>query len=138
MNNLTENQRSSIQNYKRLGIDIDVIDENTIKITQAKLINGILLNQKELHQRAREIFPEKNIIPVVFTLDLKSITKKWILSELEKYGIHKNDLIKQLAFTKEQVQKLFSETTQLDNTTKTIFFYYLLSYQQNRNIRENL
>ena len=58
--------KNSIKNYRSAGIDIEILDDSTVKITQARLINGYILNNKQLYERAREVFPDKNIkiIPV--------------------------------------------------------------------------
>ena len=72
--------KNSIKNYRRAGIDIEILDEHTVKITQARLINGYILNNKQLYDRAREVFPDKNIkiIPVVYSLNVDDIDITWV------------------------------------------------------------
>ena len=64
LNNIevTNSQHKSISNYAASGIDIELIDNETVKIKQSRLINGYILNNKQLHERAREVFPDHKII----------------------------------------------------------------------------
>ena len=73
--NITKDQQTSIQNYKKVGIEFD-FDDDIVKIYQKKLVNGYILNQKELHERAKEVFPDAKIQPIVFSLDVSSIDEK--------------------------------------------------------------
>jgi len=141
--NITDRQELSIQNYRRMGIDIEVLDNNFIKITQARLINGIILNKKELHQRARGVFPDKifKIIPVVYSPDLKIITEEWIFEKMNEFGIKRKDLAKQLPLNSSYLSLLFAEKSNkrkinLSKPMKALFFYYFLSYELNRDLRD--
>ena len=131
-----ENQiEKSIVNYLKAGIEITQLDDDKIKIKQVSLINGFILNNKQLYDRAKELFPNKHIIPVVFSLNINNIDMCWIRSKMEEFGIHKKDIIKQLAIEKSKLNLLFSEKTKLTNRTKTAFYYYFLTYELNRNLR---
>lgn len=87
----------SINNYKKLGISLEVLDDDTVKVSQTKLINSYIPNQKQLIERGKEVYPNKKIIPVVFSLDVEDATLEWIGSKMVGFGIKRNGLIKQLA-----------------------------------------
>ncbi|MBB4119791.1 hypothetical protein GGR32_002097 [Mesonia hippocampi] len=38
-------KKKSISNYKQFGIDIETLEDNKVKITQSRLINGFIFNQ---------------------------------------------------------------------------------------------
>jgi len=141
---LDHRQKLSIINYRRFGgIDIEVLDNNIVKISQNRLTNGILLNQKELLDRARKIFPDKKIkiIPVVYNLQLNEITEEWIFAKMDEFGIKRKDLIKQLGMDKSYLSLLFADKSNprkinLTRSTKAIFYYYFQTYQLGRKFRE--
>lgn len=132
--------KNSIKNYRMAGIDIEILDDNTVKITQSRLLNGYILNNKQLYDRAREVFPDKGIkiIPVVYSLNVEDIDVAWINSKMEEFGIHRNDLIKQLAIDKSTLSLYFSGARGLTQTAKAAFFYYFLTYELNRDLRAHL
>lgn len=139
---LNKTQKQQIQAYKMLGIEIEFLDDNTVKISQARLKNGYILNQRQLHERAKEIFPDKHIIPDVFSLGVNDITTEWIESKMKEFGIKRSDLVKQLALTKSYISLLFADDSNnrkinLSRPIKAMFFYYFLTYELNRDFREN-
>ncbi|QEL01600.1 hypothetical protein FKG96_12540 [Olivibacter sp. LS-1] len=134
---LTKEQARSISNYKRMGIEIEVLDEKTVKITQSRLLNGFILNQKQLVERAKEIFPERNIVPVVHSIDVDLIDLEWIEGRMKEFGIKRNDLIKQLAIDKSTLSSMFSGDRGLTKSQRAAFFFYFLTYELNRDFREN-
>ena len=140
--NITKDQQTSIQNYKKVGIEFD-FDDDIVKIYQKKLVNGYILNQKELHERAKEVFPDAKIQPIVFSLDVSSIDENWIEEKMTEFGIKRNDLVKQLALDKSYISRLFSDEKNthkinLTNQVKAMFYYYFLTYELNRDFREYL
>ncbi|PHR94015.1 MAG: hypothetical protein COA80_12940 [Leeuwenhoekiella sp.] len=132
---LDESQRESIRNYVKSGIEISVTDDDKVIVKQVRVINGYILSNKELHQRARAIFPEEKIKPVVYSLDISTITIDWIANKMKVLGLNKKDLIKQLAIKKEDLSLYFSEKKQMDNTLKAAFYYYFLYYELNKKLR---
>ncbi len=135
-----ESIQHSIRTYKRMGIDIAFIDQTTVKITQSRLINGYILNNKELYDRAKEVLEGAGnfkIVPVVFQLDIDSITPAWIERKMEELGISRNDLVRQLALDKATLSLYFSSGRGLTRTAKAAFFYYFLTYELNRDFRDN-
>lgn len=136
MKTLTSTQSKSIATYRAAGIDIEVLEDNQVKITQARLINGFILNQKQLHERAREVFPDEKIIPVVYSLQVGEITLDWIEQQMKEFGIKRNDLIKQLAIDKSSFSEILSGNRGLTKAMKATFFYYFMVYRLNRDFRE--
>ena len=128
-------QQKSILNYKRFGIEITIVNSEQVKVKQTRLINGYILNQKQLHERGKEIFPDKHILPIVFSLDTKEISLEWIEEKMKKFGIKRKDLIKQVAFDENALNLLFLGKKSLNNIEKSSFFYYFLSYELNQNFR---
>ena len=138
--NITKDQQTSIQNYKKVGIEFD-FDDDIVKVYQKRLVNGYILNQKELHERAKEVFPDAKIQPIVFSLDVSSIDENWIEEKMTEFGIKRNDLVKQLALDKSYISRLFSDEKNthkinLTNQVKAMFYYYFLTYELNRDFRE--
>lgn len=129
---------NSIINYRKAGIDIEVLNEDTVKISQTKLVNGYILNQKELIERGKDLYPDKKIIPVVFSLDVEGITLEWIEAKMKEFGIKRNDLIKQLAIDRSSLSLILSGKRELSKPMRATFFYYFLTYELNRDFREHL
>lgn len=46
-------EKEFINGYRRMGIDIEPLEDGTVKVTQARLINGYILNQKQLIERGK-------------------------------------------------------------------------------------
>lgn len=136
----------SVSTYAAAGIDIEILElENNnikVKITQSKLLNGYILNQKELVERAKEIFKSTDlkvkVIPVVFSLDVDRINVRWIEGKMEEFGISRNDLIKQLAIDKASLSLILSAHRELSKPMRATFFYYFLTYELNKDFREQL
>lgn len=129
---------NSITNYKRAGISLEVLDNDTVKVSQTKLINGYILNQKQLIERGKDVYPDKKIIPVVFSLNVEDITLEWIESKMAEFGIKRNDLIKQLAIDRSSLSLIMSGKRELSKPMRATFFYYFLTYELNRDFREHL
>lgn len=135
---ITATQNKSISTYRAAGIDIEILDDDRVKISQSRLINGYILNQNQLHKRAREVFPKEKIIPVVYSLEVDDITLDWVNQQMEELGIKRNDLIKQLAIDKSSLSELLSGNRGLTKSMKATFFYYFLTYRLNRDLREQI
>lgn len=142
LNTITKDQQNSIQNYKKVGIEFE-FENDIVKVFQKRLFNGYILNQKQLIERAKEIFPDAKIQPNVFSLDVSAIDVKWIQSRMAEFGIKRNDLIKQLALDKSYISRLFADENNhfkinLTNQVKAMFYFYFLTYELNRDFREHL
>jgi hypothetical protein len=135
----------SISSYASSGIDIEItsLDNNvaTVIIRQSKLINGFILNQKQLVERCKEAFKNTGIktivVPVVFSLDVNTIDILWIENKMSEFGIKRNDLVKQLAIDKSSLSLVLSGKRELSKPMRATFFYYFLTYELNKDFREN-
>jgi len=134
--NALKQMSNSIGNYKRLGIDIEELDNGSIKVSQTRLINGFILNQKQLIERGKELYPDKRIVPVVYSLDVSEITIPWIDCKMKELGIKRNDIIKQLAIDKSSLSLIMSGERELSKPMRATFYYYFLTYELNRDFRE--
>ncbi len=130
--------KQSIQNYKRMGIELELLSNDTVRIKQNRLVNGYILNQRQLIERAKEVFPDHKIIPVVYSLNVDEIDLEWIRAKMEEFGIKRNDLIKQLAIDKSSLSLLLSGKRELSKPMRATFFYYFLSFELNKDLREQL
>lgn len=128
--------KDRVSNYNRLGINMEVLENDTVKVSQSRLINGYILNQKQLIERGKEVFPNKKIIPVVYSLDVGSIDIGWIKKRMDEFGIKRNDLIKQLAIDKSSLSLILSGERELSKPMRATFFYYFLTYELNRDFRD--
>ena len=136
----------SISNYAANGIEIQITSfvDNiaTVIIKQSSLKNGYILNQKQLVERCKEVFSVHGIntivVPVVFTLDVSSIDIKWIESRMLEFGIKRNDLVKQLAIDKSSLSLVLSGKRELSKPMRATFFYYFMTYELNRDFRDNI
>lgn len=154
-----ENQVQFVQEviaYRKAGILIEELEWNQdeldegwnpmmsrkVKITQAKLLNGYLLNQKQLVERAKNLYKllgrEVKVIPVVWFLDTDFITLEWITEKMDEFCIKRKDLINQLAMSKSYVSKLFSGEVSLSYSTKAKFYWYFMVYELNRDLRAQI
>lgn len=131
-------EKESISGYRMMGITIEPLEDGTVKVTQSRLINGYILNQKQLIERGKEIYPDAKIIPVVYSLNVDNITIDWIESRMREFGIKRNDLIKQLAIDRSSLSLIMSGKRELSKPMRATFFYYFLTYDLNRDFREHL
>lgn len=131
-------EKESISGYRMMGITIEPLEDGTVKVTQSRLINGYILNQKQLIERGKEIYPDAKIIPVVYSLNVDNITIDWIESRMREFGIKRNDLIKQLAIDRSSLSLIMSGKRELSKPMRATFFYYFLTYELNRDFREHL
>lgn len=120
----------------RLGISFEVLEDKMVKVTQEHLINGYLLNQKQLIERGKEVYPDAKIIPCVYALDVNDIDLAWIEAKMQEFGIKRNDLIKQLAIDRSSLSLIMSGKRELSKPMRATFFYYFLTYELNRDFRE--
>jgi hypothetical protein len=127
---------NSILNYRKQGLEILQLDDNTVKITQKKIINGYILNRKELVDRAKEIFPNSKILPVRYSLDVAEINPVWIQEKMKEFGLTANDLVSQIALDKSSLSLFFSGERKMNKSVKALFFYYFLTFELNRDFRE--
>lgn len=123
--------------YRASGIHIEELGEGQIRITQRELVNGYILNQRELIARARQLYPSSTfkIIPVTFPLDTNSITPEWIREQVEYYGLKPKDLMHQLGLNQSSVSLILSGKRPMSNPMRALFYYYFLCFRLNQELR---
>ena len=131
--------KQTISHYQKAGIEIQQ-QEDVVIIRQKRLINGYILNQKQLYQRAREIFPDPKIKikPVVVSLDVNSIKEDWINQKMQEFGIKIGDLVKQTTLDNSSLSLFLSGKRKMNKSVKALFYYYFLTYELNRDFRDYL
>ena len=143
---LTEQLSRSISNYRRMGIVIEVLEMDDkiakVKVVQERSPNGYFLNQKQLVERVKGVFEhtglKTNVIPVVYGLDVSTITLEWIKERMEEFGIKRKDLMRQLAIDESSLSLLLKGERKMNKLVKSAFFYYFLTYELNRDFREEV
>ena len=130
-------EKEFINGYRRMGIDIEPLEDGTVKVTQARLINGYILNQKQLIERGKELYPDAKIIPVAYSLNVDDITIEWIESKMQEFGIKRNDLIKQLAIDRSSLSLSCLANVNCPNLCGQHSLLFL-TYELNRDFREHL
>ncbi len=132
---LTDFQKIAVRNLKMVGIDIDFLDEQHLRITQKKLYNGFVLTKNELVDRAKKIFPDYIVKPVRYSLDVSTIDVIYIKSKIKEIGLNVNDLAAQTAIDKSSLSLFLSGERKMNKSVKALFFYYFLTYELNKNFR---
>lgn len=138
-----------IRDYRMAGIDIEILERTVdgypekVKIKQSRLVNGYLLNQQELVERAKSVFRllghgDIKVVAVVHSFDADGVTIEWIQERMGQFGIHRKDLIKQLAIDKSYISKLFSGDINLSRPMRALFHYYFMTYELNRDLRQQI
>ena len=135
---MTDFQKIAVRNLKMVGIEICFLDDQHLKITQKELYNGFILTKNELVDRAKKIFPEYTVKPVRFSLDVSSIDLDWIKTKMKEIGVSTNDLVSQLAIDKSSLSLFLSGERKMNKSVKALFYYYFLTYELNRDFRENM
>lgn len=57
---------------------------------------------------------------------------------MEEFGLKRKDLIRQLDIDKSSLSLILSRKVLLYKRTKTSFYYYFLTYEINRDLREEM
>lgn len=145
-NILTPQIKTSISNYAKLGIEITVLElENDVlivKVHQKRLFNGFVLSQKQLIERGQEIFKtigvKVRIRPLTYTLDIRDITPEWIEAKMKEFNIKRKDVISHLHIDKSTFSLYLNGSRNMSRMGKAAFFWYFLSFELNRDFREEL
>lgn len=132
---LTDFQKIAVRNLKMVGIDIDFLDDQHLRITQKKLFNGFILTKNELVDRAKKIFPDYIVKPVRYSLDVSTIDAVYIKSKIKEIGLNVNDLAAQTAIDKSSLSLFLSGERKMNKSVKALFFYYFLTYELNKDFR---
>lgn len=134
----------SVGSYAGAGINFSITEFDgkslTVVVEQVKLVNGFILNNKQLYDRASEVFKDcgfkVKIKPMVYTLNVDKINVRWIEGKMEEFGLTNKDLIKQLAIDKTTLSLILSATREIPKSVRSTFFYYFLTYELNRDFRQ--
>lgn len=132
---LTDFQKIAVRNLKMVGIDIEFLDDQHLKITQKQLFNGFILTKNELVDRAKKIFPDYIVKPVRYSLDVSTIDAIYIKSKIKEIGLNVNDLAAQTAIDKSSLSLFLSGERKMNKSVKALFFYYFLTYELNKDFR---
>lgn len=132
---LTEFQKIALRNFNMVGIEIEFIDNENLKITQVKNYNGYILTKKELVEKAKKVFPDFLIKPVRFSLDISEIDENWIKEKMKAIGLSINDLVAQTTIDKSSLSLFLSGERKMNKSVKALFYYYFTTYELNRDLR---
>lgn len=122
--------------YKTMGIDMEILPDGKVKVEQVTDTNGILLNQYDLRQRGKEVFPNRHIVPKVFFLDTDVVTPLWIQSKMNEVGIYQRDLSRQIGMDETVVSKLINGKRPMTRAVQALFYYYFTLYEVTRDTRQ--
>jgi hypothetical protein len=136
---MTQSQKETIANLKKTGIQFEFPKEDLVIVRQAEVVYNQLFSNKQLHTLGRELFEAPIIIkPVVYSIDLSTITIEWVISQMELYRINAKDLQRQLGFKKETISGFLKLGKQLKPAEKSSLFYYFLAFDKNNHYLEYL
>lgn len=122
--------------YKTMGIDMELLPDGKVKVEQVTDTNGILLNQYDLRQRGKQVFPNRHIVPKVFFLDTDVVTPLWIQSKMNEVGIYQRDLSRQIGMDETVVSKLINGKRPMTRAVQALFYYYFTLYEVTRDTRQ--
>lgn len=128
----------SIARLAAIGIELTPPDDNDIvTIQQKELHNGRIRTNKELHQLARHLYPDKRykIRPVTFALNLDIVTPEWIRERMEALNIHSKDLVQQLGITSSEISVFVNGKRPMSRSMRSMFYYYFLTFELNSRVR---
>ena len=129
---MTQSQKETITNLKKIGIQFEFPKEDLVIVRQTEVVYNQLFTSKQLHTLGRELFEAPIIIkPVVYSLDLSTITLEWVISLMELYRINAKDLQRQLGFKKDNITGFLKLGKQLKPAEKSSYYYYFLSFKSN-------
>lgn len=132
---LTKQQQNSIKNYKMHGIEIEIKD-GVIVITQKRLINGNILSNKDLYDRAKKVFPNSKIRPVIYKVELDHITPEWVKEKMEEFDIKPKDLSKQTTLDISSISLILNGERKMNKSVKALFFYYFMLFEINQGLND--
>lgn len=122
--------------YKTMGIDMEILPDGKVKVEQVTDTNGILLNQYDLRQRGKQVFPNRHIVPKVFFLDTDVVTPLWIQSKMAEVGIYQRDLSRQIGMDETVVSKLINGKRPMTRAVQALFYYYFTLYEVTKGTRQ--
>lgn len=136
MEEMTMRETQLTNLYKTMGIDMELLPDGKVKVEQVTDTNGILLNQYDLRQRGKQVFPNRHIVPKVFFLDTDVVTPLWIQSKMAEVGIYQRDLSRQIGMDETVVSKLINGKRPMTRAVQALFYYYFTLYEVTRDTRQ--
>lgn len=136
MEEMTMRETQLTNLYKTMGIDMELLPDGKVKVEQVTDTNGILLNQYDLRQRGKQVFPNRHIVPKVFFLDTDVVTPVWIQSKMDEVGIYQRDLSRQIGMDETVVSKLINGKRPMTRAVQALFYYYFTLYEVTRDTRQ--
>ena len=129
---MTQSQKETITNPKKIGIQFEFPKENLVIVRQTEVVYNQLFSNKQLHTLGRKLFEVPIIIiPVVYSLDLSKITIEWVTNQMKLYHINSIDLQRQLGFKKETITGFLKLGKTLQPKEKSSLYYYFLTFKNN-------
>lgn len=136
MKEITADQKQIVNLYKTMGIGMHELEDGRILVEQTSDTNGILLTQKDLKERGKQVFPDRYIIPKVFYLDTSVVTPEWVQKKMEDTGIYQRDLARQIGMNETTISKLIKGRRPMSKTVQALFYYYFTLYEVTQRDRE--
>ena len=129
---MTQSQKETIANLKKMGIQFEFPKENLVIVRQTEVVYNQLFSNKQLHTLGRKLFEVPIIIiPVVYSLDLSKITIEWVTNQMELYRINAKDLQRHLGFKNENITGFLKLGKTLQLKEKSSLYYYFLTFKNN-------
>jgi hypothetical protein len=79
---IDEEHLETIATLATMGIYIEIPEPGVVIIRQKEVVNSKIYCNKVLRKMGRAIFATPLIYPVVYSIDLNSITTEWILEQM--------------------------------------------------------
>lgn len=127
-----------------LGISISVKDFDgkvlTLEVEQFAKRGLVMLTQKQLQQRAKELFDSFEYIgekPVIhyhtstYYPDTSVVTPMYIVNKMKEIGLKQSDVSKQLNIDKSTISLFLSGEKPLTKVHKSLFYFYFEYYENN-------
>ena len=126
---IDEEHLESIATIATMGIQVKIPEPGVVIIRQKEIVNSKIYCNKVLRKMGRALFATPLFYPVVYSIDLNSITTEWILDQMRTYRINAKDLQRQLGFKKEVVSEIIKAKRKLQPAEKSCLFYYFLALE---------
>lgn len=141
MKQLTDDDRFQLRKGLGMFLGVKVTppnDKGIAHVEQVRLTSGVLLNQKQLVDSGRTVYPEKEYIvsPHVYKLDTEEINPEWVRNRMEEFGLKRGDLIRQLDIDASSLSQILTGKRGMTKAVKALFFYYFNTYRLTKAIRD--
>lgn len=126
-----------------LGIAINVKEFDgsilTLSVEQFAKKGLVMLTQKQLHERAKELFDsfeyhQKPVIRyhcITYNPDMSVVTPMYIVNKMKDIGLKQADVSKQLNIDKSTISLFLSGEKPLTKIHKSLFYFYFEYYENN-------